>query len=322
MRGILRRLLGGVQAPSVQPTVKREATGPGPTGALAAETGANPSPAALAMPSLNLAPPEPFWLDAASLTDVGTVRSNNEDAVRLLPNAGQGIRLAVLADGMGGHACGEVASALAIDAVMVHMRTLDEQRLTPAQWLDQLGQAVQAANTAIWQHAQNHPEATGMGTTLCVLSVAHGHAYWAWVGDSRVYLWQGGMLTLLTRDDTIVNRMLDEGTLTAEQAAKHPDSHVLSQALGTHEAVERVNVCGHPFKLTAGDRLIMTSDGVHDLLPFEQWGICLSQSAPHEAAGALIEAGKLAGSADNLSAVVVDVCPPRDTSQAPAATRH
>jgi PPM family protein phosphatase len=253
---------------------------------------------------------------------VGTVRSNNEDAVRLLPDAGQGIRLAVLADGMGGHACGEVASALAVEAVMAHMRTLDDQRLAPSQWLDALSQSVQAANLAIWQHAQTRPEATGMGTTLCVLSFAHGHAYWAWVGDSRVYLWQGGLLTLLTRDDTVVNRMLDDGTLTAEQAAHHPDSHVLSQALGTHEAVERVNVCGHPLKLTPGDRLVITSDGVHDLLPFEQWGLCLSGLAPHEAASALIDAGKAAGSADNLSAVVVDICPPRDATLVPAATRH
>lgn len=273
-------------------------------------------------PGITLAPPEPVWLEAASQTDVGTVRTNNEDAVRLLPDAGQGIRLAVLADGMGGHACGEVASALAIDAVMAYMRTQDEQRLTPAQWLEQLAKAVRVANTAIWQHAQGRSETTGMGTTLCVLSVAHGHIYWAWVGDSRLYLWQGGLLTLLTRDDTVVNRMLDDGTLTREQAAKHPDSHVLSQALGTHETVERINLCSRPLKLTVGDRLVMTSDGVHDLLPEEQWRACLGNQTPHAAVDALIEAGKAAGSADNLSAVVVDVCPPRDVSQIPAATRH
>lgn len=263
-----------------------------------------------------------FWFEATSLTDVGTVRSNNEDAVRLLPDMGQGIRLAVLADGMGGHACGEVASDLAISSVMSYMRTQDELKLSAPKWAERLAQSVTMANQFIWQHAQKKPESTGMGTTICVLSIAHGAAYWAWVGDSRIYLWRGGKLTQLTRDDTVVNRMYEDGILSLEQAAKHPDAHVLAQALGTHESVTRINLCDQPLKLKLRDRLIMTSDGVHDVLTMEQWERCLTLPTSQAATSALIEAGKDAGSADNLSAVVVDVCPARDVHLTPAATRH
>lgn len=264
-----------------------------------------------------------YWFDATALTDVGTVRSNNEDAVRLLPDIGQGIRLAVLADGMGGHACGEVASDLAISSVMSYMRTQDELKISPAKWVERLSQSVSLANQAIWQYAQKNPESSGMGTTICVLSIAHGVAYWAWVGDSRIYLWRGGQLTQLTRDDTIVNRMYEDGILSLEQAAKHPDAHVLTQAMGTHQSVSRINLCDQPLNLKLRDRLIITSDGVHDVLTMDQWGKCLTLPTALAATTALIEAGKESGSEDNLSAIVVDVYPAREVLSVPAATtRH
>lgn len=264
--------------------------------------------------------------DGACCTDVGLVRDNNEDAVHLALGGAGRPRLAVLADGMGGHACGEVASALAVACVA---DGCNAARFAPALHgaggggidtadLEALAGLLVQANLAVWHHAREHAETQGMGTTLCVLLFAHGYALWAWVGDSRIGLLRNGVWSPLTHDDTVVNRLLEQGTLTPEEAAGHPQSSVLAQALGTHEGLERLNVCPEPLALQAGDRLVMTSDGVHDVLsPLDMAAVLAQAATAHEAVRDLVEAGKRAGSADNLSAVVVEV----RQARRPAVTR-
>jgi protein phosphatase len=258
------------------------------------------------------------WLESAAVTDVGLVRSNNEDNVRLLPEAELGISLALLADGMGGHASGEVASTLALESMMASY-----QHRELAQPLSSvLPDAVAQANQAVWSHALQNPETTGMGTTLCAVAFDHRQGvHFCWVGDSRIYRLTEGGLHQLTRDDTLVNHLLDEGLLTAMQAENHPDAHVLSQALGTHEALQRVNVLGLSTAPKIGDVFLLTSDGVHDVLTPEAMGGLLGNGDVHQAAQALIEAAKEAGSTDNLSAVVVRVAPPKNRQSPLAATR-
>ncbi len=267
-----------------------------------------------------------FQYDGACCTDVGLVRDNNEDAVHLALGGAGHPWLAVLADGMGGHACGEVASALAVATVADGCAAA---RMGSARYgaggngigsadLEALGDLLVQTNLAVWRHAQEHVETTGMGTTLCVVLLAHGYALWAWIGDSRIGLLRNGVLLPLTHDDTVVNRMVEQGTLTLEEAAGHPQASVLAQALGTHETLERLNVCPEPLALQAGDRLVMTSDGVHDVLsPLDIAAVLTQAATAHGAVRELVEAGKRAGSADNLSAVVVDVCQVRR----PAVTR-
>jgi PPM family protein phosphatase len=258
------------------------------------------------------------WLESAALTDVGLVRSNNEDNVRLLPEPALGVSLALLADGMGGHASGEVASTLALESMMASY-----QQRQPHQPLSSvLPDAVVQANRAVWSHALEHPETSGMGTTLCAIAFDPGQGiHFCWVGDSRIYRLTEGGLQLLTRDDTLVNHLLDEGLLTAEQAENHPDAHVLSQALGTHEALQKINVARLSTPAKLGEVFLLTSDGVHDVLTSEAMGGLLGKDDVHQVAQALIEAAKEAGSTDNLSAVVVRVAIPKNRQTPLAATR-
>ena len=258
------------------------------------------------------------WLESAAVTDVGLVRNNNEDNVRLLPDPGMGIALALLADGMGGHASGEVASAMALESMMESYSRRDPGIPLTSVITD----AVIRANQDVWQHSKAFPETTGMGTTLCALAFDSHGVFFSWVGDSRIYRLRGEELKLLTRDDTLVNHLLDDGLLTEEQASNHPDAHVLSQALGTHEGLQTINVKHLDAKSEIGDVFLLTSDGVHDVLTPESMAALLKTGSVHQSAQALIDAAKAAGSTDNLSAVVVRLASPKDRSTPLAATRY
>lgn len=257
------------------------------------------------------------WLECASLTDVGTVRSNNEDNVKLMPDPSTGLALALLADGMGGHASGELASALALETII--SRYADRKASTPL--VSVVREAIEAANVAVFQHAQVHPECTGMGTTVCVLAFGREAACLGWVGDSRIYLVQADQLQQLTTDDTMVNRLVAEGVLTEEQAENHPDAHVLSQALGTHDSLQHVHAISIALP-QIGDTFLLTSDGVHDVLDEKQIIAIVTANDVHHGVAELIRAAKEAGSSDNLSAILVRAEPPKNRKVPLAATRY
>ncbi len=258
------------------------------------------------------------WVDSAAITDVGLVRSNNEDNVRLLPCATHGIALALLADGMGGHASGEVASAMALESIMESY----QQRPTGQALTDAIQIAIEQANEAVWHHSQGHPETSGMGTTVCAMALDAQGIFFGWIGDSRIYRLRDGQLQQLTRDDTLVNHLLDDGILTPEQAETHPDAHVLSQALGTHAALQKVNVLALEDTAQLGDVFLLTSDGIHDVLPAEAMALLLQDENVHQAAQDLVKQAKDAGSTDNLSAIVLRLTHPKDVQAPLAATRY
>lgn len=259
-----------------------------------------------------------LWLESASLTDVGLVRSNNEDNVKLMPDPERGVALALLADGMGGHASGELASALALEVLMT--RYASRKPGVPSK--EVVYESIEAANIAVFRHAQEHPECTGMGTTICILVFDQQGACIGWIGDSRIYLIRNGTIQQLTRDDTMVNRLLDDGMLTPEQAKKHPDAHVLSQAVGTHEELQHVHVKVLPQALAVGDTFLLTSDGVHESLNPEQINDIVMKNDVHLGVVELVKAAKLAGSTDNLSAILVRVESPKNRKAPMAATRY
>lgn len=243
-----------------------------------------------------------FQVKASALSDQG-VREANEDTVCVLPHPDprlRSVRMVGLADGMGGHAAGEVASRTCLQACADQLKTLDDRGLG-AQLLD----ALNIANQAVWQTAQGKPSLTGMGTTLCLLAF-EGNAYqFGWIGDSRIYRLRGGMLQQLTHDDTVVNALLAQGLLNPEGALKHPERHVLSQALGTSPEL----ACPHlsePEALRHDDVFLLTSDGVHGVLEHQQIAQLLGADI-HASAQRIIDNAKRAGSQDNLSAVVVHV---------------
>ena len=185
-----------------------------------------------------------------AMTDIGRVRQLNEDAYyQPLP----GERFCAVADGMGGHNAGEVASAMAVSHFARYMREV--ARITP----EAMRAAVVQANDAIYRASQESPEVSGMGTTFSALAVEGRTAYVAHVGDSRVYLFRRGALLPVTRDHTLVEEMVMRGLITVREARVHPKRNIITRALGTDE---RVEVDLFQIALAEGDVFFLCTDGL------------------------------------------------------------
>ncbi|ANE78371.1 serine/threonine protein phosphatase [Mycobacterium adipatum] len=228
----------------------------------------------------------------AARSDRGLVRANNEDSVYA------GARLLALADGMGGHAAGEVASQLVI-AALAH---LDDDE-PGGDLLNKLNVAVHEGNSAIAAHVEADPELEGMGTTLTAILFAGGRLGLVHIGDSRGYLMRDGELTQITKDDTFVQTLVDEGRITAEEAHSHPQRSLIMKALTGHE-VEPALIMR---EAKVGDRYLLCSDGLSD--PVSQETIAEAMQIPDvtDAADRLIELALRGGGPDNVTVVVADV---------------
>ena len=228
----------------------------------------------------------------AARSDRGLVRANNEDSVYA------GARLLALADGMGGHAAGEVASQLVI-AALAH---LDDDE-PGGDLLGKLGAAVREGNSAIAAHVEADPELEGMGTTLTAILFAGNRLGLLHIGDSRGYLLRDGELNQITKDDTFVQTLVDEGRITAEEAHSHPQRSLIMRALTGHE-VEPTLIMR---EARAGDRYLLCSDGLSD--PVSHDTILEAMQIPDvaESADRLIELALRGGGPDNVTVVVADV---------------
>jgi serine/threonine protein phosphatase PrpC len=236
-------------------------------------------------------------LRAGAATDVGLVRSNNQD--RLLVASS----LFAVADGMGGHAAGEVASQVAVEALERAFEALE----VPTS--EGLGQAARQANRMVWERAQTDPALRGMGTTLVALALVRSSGpeeiAIVNVGDSRAYRLRGTSLQQLTVDHSLVQELVDEGQLQEEEMAFHPQRHVLTRALGVDPdvAVDVIGVAPEP-----GDRFLLCSDGLIREVGDEMVASVLRRlDDPDDAARELVEVAKEHGGADNITVVVVDV---------------
>ena len=220
-------------------------------------------------------------------------RTTNEDAFLVDANRG----LFVVADGMGGHNAGEVASSLAVKAIGEFLADG-----TPAS-LNVLDEALRLANDHILTVAGEKPDYTGMGTTVVAVYLRDGEAIYAHAGDSRVYLWHKGRLTQLTRDDSWVAAAMNGISDDARELEQHPMRHVLTKVVGLREDLEpSMGAC--PF--TAGDMLLLCSDGLHGSVGDE----LISQTLGHEAsardaAETLVKLALEAGASDNVTVIVV-----------------
>jgi protein phosphatase len=234
-------------------------------------------------------------LRSGSATDTGLVRSVNQDMALASAN------LFAVADGMGGHAGGEVAARLAVDAVTVAFG----RHPTGAG----LAEAVSEANTVVWQHSLENPELRGMGTTFTAVGLVNedGEDLLALVnvGDSRAYRFHEGELTQLTTDHSLAEEMVRSGELTSVEAEVHPHRHILTRALGVSEDV---NVDLWRIVPVRGDRFLLCSDGLTNELDSTQISEVLSSiSDPEKATELLVQAARTHGGSDNITAVVVDV---------------
>lgn len=233
----------------------------------------------------------PAGILSAFRTDVGKVRANNQDA----PIVSEKLRLYGVADGMGGHKGGEVASTSAHDDLL---RELEGK--TPS--VAALSGAIEEVNRQIY-HQQEHDDAlTGMGTTLSVLWMSDNFVYIGHVGDSRVYLLRDGEFKQMTLDHSLVEQLVREGVLTEEEAQNHPMRNIITRAIGTDESVEVDVVVEERRK---GDLWLACSDGLHGLVDDRQMRDALRQYAPEKAADVLLKAALDAGGRDNVTLVIV-----------------
>ena len=244
----------------------------------------------------------PLKLVAAGITDVGRVRAGapNEDGFL---DETRRLGLVAVADGMGGHRAGEVASATALEALRAAMAAGQPLR-----------DAIEGANDAVLEKSVADQDLRGMGTTLTAGTLGtDGNLLIGHVGDSRAYLVRDGELTQVTNDHSLVEEMVRGGELTPEQAESHPRRSIITRALGIDPEVE-VDV--YPLELRPGDRLLLCSDGLTTMLSGDEIEAILErESHPERAAQLLVDAANAAGGEDNVTAVVVEVV---EDEEAPA----
>ena len=228
-------------------------------------------------------------LIAAVVTDPGRVRARNEDAACWDP----ALRCALVLDGMGGHAGGSEASQVGIEAALRALREAN----------DGAG-ALRSAHAAIVACAEVHPEWKGMGATGVLARLFDRDVEISWVGDSRGYLYRSGRLTLLTRDHSLVEALVQRGELDSEEARRHPQRNVVTRSLGIGDPVPG-SVC---VRVQPGDVLLLCSDGLSDELDDEQIATVMSRGGRlQERADALVSGAKAAGGRDNISVVLVEL---------------
>ena len=221
-------------------------------------------------------------------TDIGQVREGNEDSFLVVAP------LYAVADGMGGHRGGEVASSLALETV----QGMFERRE------GSLADQVVEANRAVFDRSKNDRTVSGMGTTLTAALVDGSRVHLVHVGDSRAYLLRGGELAQLTEDHTLVHRMVMEGEISQEEAETHPQRSILTRALGVDQSVQ---VDEGDVEVADGDRLLLCTDGLTGMVPEGQIREILLESAdPQEAVEKLVKVANRAGGIDNITAVILD----------------
>ncbi len=243
-------------------------------------------------------------VEVAGMSDVGCQRQTNEDRYGYWePSSdaefeGKG-RLAVVADGMGGHEGGQDASRIAVDAIQQLYATSrgdDPQALLTA--------AFHEAHARIHQFAAKHPELQGMGTTATAIVLRANRLYYCHIGDSRLYLVRGGRITRLTRDHSYVGSLVENGFITSEEAETHPQRHILMAALGAGQEFSPESP-EHPIPLESGDVLLLCTDGLWGLVADEELAQTVAGMRPAEACRALIGLAKERGGHDNITVQVL-----------------
>lgn len=234
-------------------------------------------------------------------TSTGQVRENNEDYASVYYNQSNQV-LALLADGMGGHNAGDVASKLLVTTMGELFNETNNLTIDAAkEWLSQV---IKEQNHHIYQLGEQYDSMAGMGTTIVAVAIIKGYAIIAHVGDSRVYKYQDDTLTCMTEDHSLVNELLRSGGITEEMAENHPQKHYLTRTIGMKGDISAdisLEV------LNNNEQFLLCSDGLTNMLTDDQIADIMSQNqSVKEKVSALIEAANLAGGRDNITVVVID----------------
>lgn len=232
-------------------------------------------------------------------TEVGWVRHVNEDSICVCPDIG----FFAVADGMGGHQAGEVASRLALQELKNFLYTYANNNNTDIE--SALRQGIRKANKMVYRSSFRNDDFQGMGTTLSCVVIKYNQLYLAHVGDSRVYLLQQNKIIQLTEDHSMVQKMLKNGIITKNEAMEHPYRHMLTRALGVESDMEvdiaRLTVC-------SGDVILLCTDGLSGYLKEEEiYNIIYSSTNLDQTVNHLVHSALTRGSADNISVILVAV---------------
>jgi PPM family protein phosphatase len=242
-------------------------------------------------------------------SNIGLAREDQEDS------AYAGARLLAVADGMGGHAAGEVASAAVIDA----LRPLDTQ-VPAGELLNALDHAVRRASASLRDLAEANPSLRGMGTTLTALLWSGSQLGLVHIGDTRAYLVRDGEVFQITHDHTVVQSLLDDGKITASEVASHPQRWLLLRALAAAKAAGEPDLQLHTARL--GDRYLLSSDGLHQVAAAgDITRVLLTVADPDQAAKDLVKLAMDGGGPDNITCIVADIVAADVPADAPAAVR-
>ena len=264
--------------------------------------------------------PHAIEIHASLATNPGCVRAENQDAaIFARPSDDRGLAthgvIALVADGMGGCNGGEVASAIACQKIpQVYFASNGP---APAA----LRTSLEAVNTEIYQTAQAQPELRGMGTTAVAFAVTSSHGWLAYVGDSRLYLIRRGQIYRMSEDHSMVFEMVHKGLLTAEEARNHAERNVLSRALGSRPQVE-VSCWDEPFPIQPGDRYLLCSDGLHDLVTDQRMLELASSGELGAATERLVRTANENGGYDNISVILLEAVDAAAGRSRPGPTRE
>jgi serine/threonine protein phosphatase PrpC len=245
-------------------------------------------------------------IEVAGLSDVGCQRENNEDSYLYWEPAGDEDfqrkgRLAVIADGMGGHEGGQEASRLAVETVReVYEQTLNDDPQAA------LVESFDAAHARIQEYAEQHPAFQGMGTTCTAFVLRGRQLYFAHVGDSRLYLVRASRILRLTRDHSYVGRLVESGIVRAEDAEKHPQRHILTAALGAGRELA-VDSAEEGLHLLEGDDLLLCTDGLWGVVTEEELQTAVSGHAPAVSCAELVKLARQRGGPDNITLQVLHI---------------
>lgn len=234
-------------------------------------------------------------------TDVGLLRDNNQDAYAAFELT-ESAALAVVCDGMGGAAEGALASSRAIKSIkeLIADRYFDGMSDLSVKSL--MVSAVENANAGIYELSLANPDYAGMGTTVVAAIIANNYVYVAHAGDSRAYKISDGSLIQLTNDHSVVQRMVENGQITREEAKDHPDKHIITRALGVDETI-KVDFCQEPFE--DGDKLILCSDGLTNYVSGEDILRLTEDGCYYDYANRLVNLANQNGGGDNITVVAL-----------------
>ena len=238
------------------------------------------------------------------MTDVGVMRENNEDAISL-PSENDGIKLFILADGMGGAKAGEKASQLAIETIRDYVRlNFIKIERTKEEIEEVIRKAMVEANKKVYELSQEYKEYSGMGTTVVVALIYRGRLYIGHIGDSRVYRLRQSVLRQLTKDHSYVQELLRQGTITIEEAKNHPQKNILLKALGCdRDIMPDVIIKG----FVKGDVILLCSDGLTNMVEDKRiYEIIMKNTSDLKVAcKMLVDTANENGGKDNVSAIII-----------------